>query len=95
MNRQYDIFEILDAKPELLGIGLDENTAIVVKGNEFEVIGEHYVAVYDKSFFVEIRDKEDWNKIHYEQNPLPKASRKFYLLKNGQRYNMAERKVIP
>lgn len=94
MNRQYDIFEILDARPELLGIGLDENTAIVVQGNEFEVIGEHYVAVYDGTFFVEIRDKDDWTKIRYEQNPLPKRSRKFYLLKKGQHYNMLVRKVI-
>lgn len=94
MNRQYDIFEIIDARPELLGIGLDENTAIVVQGNEFEVIGEHYVAVYDGTFFVEIRDKEDWTKIRYEQNPLPKRSRKFYLLKKGQHYNMLVRKVI-
>jgi len=95
MNRQYDIFEILDAKPELLGIGLDENTAIIVQGNQFEVIGEHYVAIYDGTFFTEIRDNEDWTKIRYEQNSLPKRSLKFYLLKKGQRYNMFERKVIP
>jgi len=47
LNRQFDIFEILDAHPELLGIGLDENTAIVVHGNEFEVIGKRYVAIDD------------------------------------------------
>jgi len=33
-----------------MGIGIDENTAIVVKGNEFEVIGENYVLVYDGNF---------------------------------------------
>jgi len=32
---------------ELLGVGVDENTAIVVRGNEFEVMGAGYVAVYD------------------------------------------------
>ena len=32
-NRQFDIFEILKNKPELLGIGIDESTAIVVKGD--------------------------------------------------------------
>ena len=30
-----------------LGIGIDENTAIVVQGDEFEVIGESYVLIYD------------------------------------------------
>ena len=46
-NRQFDLLEIVTAKPELLGIGLDENTAIVVEGDEFEVIGESYVVIYD------------------------------------------------
>ena len=46
-NRQFDLIEIIEARPELLGLGIDENTAIVVSGNEFEVIGQGYVAVYD------------------------------------------------
>ena len=46
-NRQFDLVEVIEAHPELLGIGLDENTAIVVTGNSFEVIGESYVAVFD------------------------------------------------
>ena len=46
-NRQFDLVEVIQAHPELLGIGIDENTAIVVTGNSFEVIGESYVAVFD------------------------------------------------
>ena len=46
-NRQFDLLEIVEARPELLGIGIDENTAIVVQGDRFEVIGESYVAIYD------------------------------------------------
>ncbi len=46
-NRQFDLIEIIEARPELLGIGIDENTAIVVQGDRFEVIGESYVAIYD------------------------------------------------
>ena len=46
-NRQFDLIEIIEAKPDLLGIGLDENTAIVVQGDWFEVIGASYVAIYD------------------------------------------------
>ena len=46
-NRQFDLLEITAARPDLLGIGLDESTAIVVQGDEFEVIGESYVVIYD------------------------------------------------
>jgi cyanophycinase len=46
-NRQFDLIEVIEAHPELLGIGLDENTAIVVRGDSFRVIGASYVAIYD------------------------------------------------
>ena len=46
-NRQFDLLEVITARPELLGIGLDENTAIIVQGDEFEVIGASYVVGYD------------------------------------------------
>jgi cyanophycinase len=46
-NRHFDLLEIIEARPELLGIGIDENTAIVVQGDEFEVMGAGYVAIYD------------------------------------------------
>ena len=46
-NRHADMIEVLRTRPELLGIGLDEDTAIVVSGDMFEVIGQSYVAIYD------------------------------------------------
>jgi cyanophycinase len=46
-NRQFDLLEIVRAHPELLGIGIDENTAIVVEGDRFTVMGAGYVAIYD------------------------------------------------
>ena len=46
-NRQFDLIEIVEAHPHLLGIGIDENTAIVVQGDRFEVMGQGYVAIYD------------------------------------------------
>lgn len=46
-NRHFDLFEVVDARPGLLGIGLDENTALVVEGDWAEVVGESYVAIYD------------------------------------------------
>ena len=46
-NRQFDMIEVIEKKPELLGIGIDEDTAIVVHGDRLEVIGQGYVAIYD------------------------------------------------
>jgi cyanophycinase len=46
-NRQFDLIEVIEKRPELLGIGIDENTAIVVEGDRFDVIGQGYVAIYD------------------------------------------------
>ena len=45
-NRQFDLLEIIEAKPELLGIGIDEDAAILVTGDNFEVLAG-YVAIYD------------------------------------------------
>jgi cyanophycinase len=94
MNRQFDIFEILDAHPVLLGIGLDENTAIIVSENTFEVIGKSYVAIYDGTFYQEVRDKDDWSHVVGKVTKLPEGSQKFYLLKNGQKYDLYNRAVI-
>lgn len=46
-NRQFDLIEVVEAHPELLGVGLDENTAIVVQGDEAQVIGASYALIYD------------------------------------------------
>jgi cyanophycinase len=44
-NRQFDMLEVIDKYPGILGIGLDEDTAIVVDGDQFDVIGKSYVVV--------------------------------------------------
>ncbi|MSR36332.1 MAG: peptidase S51 [Gemmatimonadetes bacterium] len=46
-NREWDMLEVLKVHPDLLGLALDENTAIVVQQDEFEVIGKSYVIIYD------------------------------------------------
>jgi len=38
-NRQDDLEEVVAKHPEVLGIGIDESTAIIVRGQEFEVAG--------------------------------------------------------
>jgi aminobenzoyl-glutamate utilization protein B len=46
-GRQDDLVGVIAAKPGLLGIGLDEPTAIVVKGDRFLVVGQTLVGIYD------------------------------------------------
>lgn len=53
-NRQFDLIDIIEAHPDLLGIGLDEDTAILVQGDWFEVIGQSYVAIYDHSRMLDV-----------------------------------------
>lgn len=78
-NRQFDLVEIIEAKPELLGIGIDENTAIIVIGDEFEVMGPGYVAIFDHGL---------WGK------DILANEGKFFLLSKGDVYNWKERKVM-
>ena len=48
-DREQDLWGVLSLHPELLGIGLDEGTALVVRGDRAEVIGKSQVLVYDGS----------------------------------------------
>jgi cyanophycinase len=45
--RDAELINVVDAHPELLGIGIDDDAAILVRGNVFEVIGTGRVAIYD------------------------------------------------
>ena len=46
-HREGDLGPVIEKHPELLGIGIDESTAIVVHGNTFEVIGKSKVFIHD------------------------------------------------
>lgn len=46
-HREIDLLQVIEKHPQLLGIGLDESTAIVVQGDQFEVIGQSKVAIYN------------------------------------------------
>ena len=83
-NRQYDMFDLLKIRPKLLGVGIDEFTAIIVQGNEFEVIGDKYVSIYDGTF---------WSPYFNKIDTLKTGENKFYVLKNGDKYNLKERRV--
>jgi len=84
-NRHFDMFEVLRKRPGLLGIGLDENTGILVENDVFRVVGESYVAVYDGTRWSAERDTV------YQ---LSQGQEQFYFLHKGQRYDMKQRKVL-
>lgn len=46
-NRQEDLLQVIARYPRLLGIGIDESTALVVRGDRAEVIGSGRVAFYN------------------------------------------------
>ena len=46
-QRDAELVNVVDAHPEILGIGIDDDAALIVKGDAFEVIGQGRVAIYD------------------------------------------------
>lgn len=42
-NRLNRLLSVLDQQPTLLGLGIDEGTAVLVQGNTIEVLGDSYV----------------------------------------------------
>jgi cyanophycinase len=59
-NRWDDLVPVIKKYPDLLGIGLSEGTAIIVKGDRFEVIGAWKVAIHDNT-----RVYQPWEKPYY------------------------------
>jgi cyanophycinase len=55
-----DLDPVIAKYPNLLGIGLSEATAIIVKGDRFEVVGRWKVAVHDNT-----RLYQPWEKPYY------------------------------
>lgn len=61
-KRERDMIPVVTKHPQLLGIGIDESTAIVVQGDRFEVIGASKVAIYTHGrdyYFLDPGDKFD------------------------------------
>jgi cyanophycinase len=59
-NRWDDIIPLIKQRPDLLGIGISEGTAIVVTGDRFQVIGKWKVAIHDNH-----RTYQPWEKPYY------------------------------
>jgi cyanophycinase len=75
--------------PQVLGLGIDEKTAMVFRNGEFKVIGEGVVTVFDG------------RNMHYTDLPYRKDSQTvgmfgvdIHVLPAGYKYNMKERQPI-
>ena len=82
-NRQFDLIGLVAAHPQMLGIGIDENTAIVVRGDSFEIVGSSYVLIYD-------------NKRQIPPDPpetFRTAGGEFYALRSGDVYDLRTRQA--
>ena len=83
-NRIFDMVDVIKSHPDLLGIGIDEGTAIVVQQDLFEVMGVSYVAIYD------IDQINGQSKGPRDQNS---SSGPFYFLGKGQKFDLKRRKI--
>ncbi len=75
--------------PQDMGIGIDEDTALVVKGNEFEVIGSGAVTVIDAGGITHTNlhelQKEEGLELH---------NVRIHILPSGARFSLTERKPL-
>jgi cyanophycinase len=83
-NRQFDLIGMVTSHPDMLGIGIDENTAIVVQGDSAEVIGGSYVLIYDNRSQV----LADTLEAQHAVGGL------FYLLRRGDTYDLRTRQAL-
>ncbi|MEM9051058.1 MAG: cyanophycinase [Bacteroidota bacterium] len=83
-NKQFDHSDEISRHDDYLSIGIDDNTGVLVQSNLLEVIGNSYVAIYDGTNYYRSNDSI---------SKLPPGSEAFYLLQNGDRYDLLARKV--
>lgn len=76
-------------QPAILGIGIDENTAVIVDGDEFEVVGQNAITVVDES-------EATHNNLQglLRDEGLAVCGVKLHILPHGYRFNMKTRQPI-
>ncbi len=79
----------LAQQPAVLGFGIDENTAMVVSNNQFEVIGEGSVTVVDDSNVTHTNVDEI-----LKDEALAVCGAKLHILPHGYKFDLKARKPI-
>jgi len=75
-NRQDDLEEVVATHPDVLGIGLDESTAIIVRGQKFEVVGASKIAIHDGRNVASERQQRN--------------GKKYYFMGPGEKYDLTK-----
>ena len=89
-NRPFDLVDLIKVAPQLIGIAIDESTAVLVQKDKLEVLGKSYIAIYDYNTIQGngakhvVDNKEDFTA----------SSGPFFFLRDGQKYDLAARAVI-
>jgi len=89
-NRQFALVDFIRKAPELIGIGLNEATAVLIQKDTLTVLGKSYVAIYDYNTIINsgqkhvVKGKEDFTS----------SDGPFFFLGAGQKYDLANRHVI-
>jgi cyanophycinase len=89
-NRQFDMIDFIKQTPELIGIGLEQATSILVQRDTLEVIGKAYVAIYDYNTIIGNGAKHVVNN----KEVFTASNGPFFFLHEGQKYDLAKRVVI-
>lgn len=86
-KRENRLISVILEHSELLGIGIDESTAIVVAAGGFEVLGESCVVVLDATHTTDVGAGRDGG--------LRCVGLTMHVLTDGQRFDLATRTVLP
>ncbi|CAG8971029.1 hypothetical protein HYALB_00005267 [Hymenoscyphus albidus] len=86
-NRMFDMADVLKLRPELWGVACDEGTAFIVANRTDAVLdGRSYCVIHDGGF---------WSREEGSAGPVdPDPTEVFYLVRAGDRYDLATRKVV-
>lgn len=74
--------------PKLIGVGLAEDTGVIIKDNTFEVIGSGMVILFNAR-----KAKHNNHHLLEKGTPMSLTNLKTHILANGDRFNIIKKKV--
>lgn len=83
------LISALAQQPAVLGFGIDENTAMIVSDNKFEVIGQGIITVVDETTATHSNADEI-----LKDEPLALCGARLHILPHGYKFDLKSRKPI-
>lgn len=83
------LISALAQQPAVLGFGIDENTAMIVSDNKFEVIGQGIITVVDETTATHSNADEI-----LKDEPLALCGARLHILPHGYKFDLNTRKPI-